>query len=79
MVLHFQAVQSLTNATWSLTSAVINSNAFCFLSQHITNPRKAAGQQDLVVNNPLSQDEGVSVCLCVFVLLFYLSLSVHQL
>lgn len=34
---------------------------FCFfLSQHITNPRKAAGQQDLVVNNPLSQDEGVS-------------------
>ncbi|XP_049606954.1 TBC1 domain family member 5 isoform X6 [Syngnathus scovelli] len=24
---------------------------------HITNPRKAAGQQDLVVNNPLSQDE----------------------
>ncbi|XP_043546141.1 TBC1 domain family member 5 isoform X5 [Chiloscyllium plagiosum] len=25
---------------------------------HITNPRKAAGQQDLVVNNPLSQDEG---------------------
>ena len=32
------------------------------LSQHITNPRKAAGQQDLVVNNPLSQDEGVSVC-----------------
>lgn len=33
----------------------------CFLPsfQHITNPRKAAGQQDLVVNNPLSQDEGV--------------------
>jgi hypothetical protein len=30
-------------------------------SQHITNPRKAAGQQDLVVNNPLSQDEGVGV------------------
>lgn len=29
-------------------------------SQHITNPRKAKGQQDLVVNNPLSQDEGVS-------------------
>lgn len=28
--------------------------------QHITNPRKAAGQQDLVVNNPLSQDEGVN-------------------
>uniref|UniRef100_A0A671NLZ9 TBC1 domain family member 5 n=2 Tax=Sinocyclocheilus anshuiensis TaxID=1608454 RepID=A0A671NLZ9_9TELE len=25
---------------------------------HITNPRKAAGQHDLVVNNPLSQDEG---------------------
>uniref|UniRef100_A0A674E5G8 TBC1 domain family member 5 n=1 Tax=Salmo trutta TaxID=8032 RepID=A0A674E5G8_SALTR len=25
---------------------------------HITNPRKAAGQQDLVVNNPLSLDEG---------------------
>ncbi|XP_051927551.1 TBC1 domain family member 5 isoform X2 [Hippocampus zosterae] len=25
---------------------------------HITNPRKAEGQQDLVVNNPLSQDEG---------------------
>uniref|UniRef100_A0A4W5M3D0 TBC1 domain family member 5 n=1 Tax=Hucho hucho TaxID=62062 RepID=A0A4W5M3D0_9TELE len=25
---------------------------------HITNPRKAAGQQDLVVNNPLSQDVG---------------------
>ncbi|XP_041664125.1 TBC1 domain family member 5 isoform X2 [Cheilinus undulatus] len=25
---------------------------------HITNPRKAAGQQDLVINNPLSQDEG---------------------
>ncbi|XP_056270697.1 TBC1 domain family member 5 isoform X3 [Pseudoliparis swirei] len=25
---------------------------------HITNPRKAASQQDLVVNNPLSQDEG---------------------
>ncbi|XP_032906799.1 TBC1 domain family member 5 isoform X1 [Amblyraja radiata] len=25
---------------------------------HITNPRKAAGQQDLIVNNPLSQDEG---------------------
>ncbi|KAL0961840.1 hypothetical protein UPYG_G00332360 [Umbra pygmaea] len=25
---------------------------------HITNPRKAAVQQDLVVNNPLSQDEG---------------------
>ncbi|XP_061838478.1 TBC1 domain family member 5 isoform X1 [Nerophis lumbriciformis] len=25
---------------------------------HITNPRKAAGKQDLVVNNPLSQDEG---------------------
>lgn len=32
------------------------------LSQHITNPRKAAGQQDLVVNNPLSQDEGVRIC-----------------
>lgn len=28
--------------------------------QHITNPRKAKGHQDLVVNNPLSQDEGVS-------------------
>lgn len=27
--------------------------------QHITNPRKAKGQQDLVINNPLSQDEGV--------------------
>ncbi|XP_062867758.1 TBC1 domain family member 5 isoform X2 [Trichomycterus rosablanca] len=26
--------------------------------RHITNPRKAASQQDLVVNNPLSQDEG---------------------
>ncbi|XP_076865462.1 TBC1 domain family member 5 isoform X2 [Brachyhypopomus gauderio] len=26
--------------------------------RHITNPRKAAGQQDLMVNNPLSQDEG---------------------
>ncbi|XP_069504994.1 TBC1 domain family member 5 isoform X2 [Ambystoma mexicanum] len=25
---------------------------------HITNPRKAAGQQDLMINNPLSQDEG---------------------
>ncbi|KAJ8345681.1 hypothetical protein SKAU_G00298740 [Synaphobranchus kaupii] len=25
---------------------------------HITNPRKAAGHQDLMVNNPLSQDEG---------------------
>ncbi|XP_068603244.1 TBC1 domain family member 5 [Brachionichthys hirsutus] len=25
---------------------------------HITNPRKAKGQQDLGVNNPLSQDEG---------------------
>uniref|UniRef100_A0A3Q3K990 TBC1 domain family member 5 n=1 Tax=Monopterus albus TaxID=43700 RepID=A0A3Q3K990_MONAL len=25
---------------------------------HITNPRKATGQQDLMVNNPLSQDEG---------------------
>ncbi|XP_021563394.1 TBC1 domain family member 5 isoform X2 [Carlito syrichta] len=25
---------------------------------HITNPRKAVGQQDLMVNNPLSQDEG---------------------
>uniref|UniRef100_A0A3Q3XDU2 TBC1 domain family member 5 n=1 Tax=Mola mola TaxID=94237 RepID=A0A3Q3XDU2_MOLML len=25
---------------------------------HITNPRKAKGHQDLVVNNPLSQDEG---------------------
>ncbi|XP_076611412.1 TBC1 domain family member 5 isoform X2 [Chaetodon auriga] len=25
---------------------------------HITNPRKAKGQQDLVINNPLSQDEG---------------------
>ncbi|XP_069032275.1 TBC1 domain family member 5 isoform X2 [Embiotoca jacksoni] len=25
---------------------------------HITNPRKAAGKQDLMVNNPLSQDEG---------------------
>ncbi|NP_001085083.1 TBC1 domain family member 5 L homeolog [Xenopus laevis] len=25
---------------------------------HITNPRKAAGQQDLIINNPLSQDEG---------------------
>ncbi|XP_068189309.1 TBC1 domain family member 5 isoform X2 [Antennarius striatus] len=25
---------------------------------HITNPRKGKGQQDLVVNNPLSQDEG---------------------
>lgn len=35
---------------------------FVFWTQHITNPRKAKGQQDLVVNNPLSQDEGVSVC-----------------
>ncbi|XP_072507333.1 TBC1 domain family member 5 [Notamacropus eugenii] len=26
--------------------------------RHITNPRKAAGQQDLMINNPLSQDEG---------------------
>uniref|UniRef100_A0A2D4KJS5 Uncharacterized protein n=1 Tax=Micrurus paraensis TaxID=1970185 RepID=A0A2D4KJS5_9SAUR len=26
---------------------------------HITNPRKA-GQQDLMINNPLSQDEGVT-------------------
>ncbi|XP_038615854.1 TBC1 domain family member 5 isoform X2 [Tachyglossus aculeatus] len=25
---------------------------------HITNPRKTAGQQDLMINNPLSQDEG---------------------
>lgn len=25
---------------------------------HITNPRKAVGQQDLMINNPLSQDEG---------------------
>ncbi|KAM8966450.1 TBC1 domain family member 5 [Pelodytes ibericus] len=25
---------------------------------HIINPRKAAGQQDLMINNPLSQDEG---------------------
>ncbi|KAM5157009.1 TBC1 domain family member 5 isoform 1-T2 [Mantella aurantiaca] len=25
---------------------------------HITNPRNAAGQQDLMINNPLSQDEG---------------------
>ena len=34
----------------------------CFLSfQHITNPRKAVGQQDLMINNPLSQDEGVKL------------------
>ncbi|XP_061283877.1 TBC1 domain family member 5 isoform X2 [Bos javanicus] len=26
--------------------------------KHITNPRKAVGQQDLMINNPLSQDEG---------------------
>ncbi|KAB0356856.1 hypothetical protein FD754_001012 [Muntiacus muntjak] len=26
---------------------------------HITNPRKVVGQQDLMINNPLSQDEGV--------------------
>ena len=33
-----------------------------FLSfQHITNPRKAVGQQDLMINNPLSQDEGVKL------------------
>lgn len=44
--------------------------SFVFLSQHITNPRKAAGQQDLVVNNPLSQDEGVSVCMCVEYIIF---------
>ncbi|KAM5279642.1 TBC1 domain family member 5 isoform 2-T2 [Ctenodactylus gundi] len=25
---------------------------------HITNPRKVVGQQDLIINNPLSQDEG---------------------
>nr|XP_023417558.1 LOW QUALITY PROTEIN: TBC1 domain family member 5 [Cavia porcellus] len=25
---------------------------------HITNPRKVVGQQDLMINNPLSQDEG---------------------
>lgn len=25
---------------------------------HITNPRKSVGQQDLMINNPLSQDEG---------------------
>lgn len=30
-----------------------------FLYQHITNPRKVVGQQDLMINNPLSQDEGV--------------------
>lgn len=30
-----------------------------FLCQHITNPRKVVGQQDLMINNPLSQDEGV--------------------
>lgn len=32
---------------------------FFFLYQHITNPRKVVGQQDLMINNPLSQDEGV--------------------
>ncbi|XP_026942356.1 TBC1 domain family member 5 isoform X3 [Sagmatias obliquidens] len=26
--------------------------------KHITNPRKVVGQQDLMINNPLSQDEG---------------------
>uniref|UniRef100_A0A8C4V4H2 TBC1 domain family member 5 n=1 Tax=Falco tinnunculus TaxID=100819 RepID=A0A8C4V4H2_FALTI len=30
---------------------------FNVFTQHITNPRKA-GQQDLIINNPLSQDEG---------------------
>lgn len=39
-------------------------------SQHITNPRKAKGHQDLVVNNPLSQDEGVSESLCAVSPLF---------
>lgn len=48
---------------------------FSFLSQHITNPRKAAGQQDLMVNNPLSQDEGVSVC--GISLLFFVSQLLH--
>lgn len=38
--------------------------------QHITNPRKAKGHQDLVVNNPLSQDEGVSESLCAVSPLF---------
>lgn len=42
---------------------------FFLILQHITNPRKAKGHQDLVVNNPLSQDEGVSVCVCVCALI----------
>lgn len=60
---HLLTVQPLRNEViTSLRIAVID---ICFgvfwVSQHITNPRKAKGQQDLVVNNPLSQDEGVSV------------------
>ena len=38
-----------------------------FLYQHITNPRKVVGQQDLMINNPLSQDEGVKSVFNMFV------------
>lgn len=38
-----------------------------FLYQHITNPRKVVGQQDLMINNPLSQDEGVKFAFNMFV------------
>lgn len=66
---HLLTVQPLRNEVITgLRIAVID---ICFgvfwASQHITNPRKAKGQQDLVVNNPLSQDEGVSVSPLLFV------------
>lgn len=67
--MHLLTVQPLRNEVITgLRIAVID---ICFgvfwASQHITNPRKAKGQQDLVVNNPLSQDEGVSVSPLLFV------------
>lgn len=69
MEMHLLTVQPLRNEVITgLRIAVID---ICFgvfwASQHITNPRKAKGQQDLVVNNPLSQDEGVSVSPLLFV------------
>ncbi|KAM9434381.1 TBC1 domain family member 5 isoform 2-T3 [Clarias gariepinus] len=43
---------------WSKKSKEHRDQYESIKERHITNPRKAAGQQDLVVNNPLSQDEG---------------------
>ncbi|XP_072910530.1 TBC1 domain family member 5 isoform X2 [Hemitrygon akajei] len=43
---------------WLNKTAELRSHYEQIKEIHITNPRKAAGQQDLIVNNPLSQDEG---------------------